>query len=273
VQSAEHQQQEGVLESLPELAAHCVQQLLAVQQAGPYVLVGCGVFSCLLASAMASVLEHQMQQQQVVLVQLDGPPALPASYEVPDPVLYGLYQVLRDAGRLPAAAAGTSSLLPISFAAFAAEVSAGVQAVLAATGQDVLSRRSSFSSISTAGAMSAQACANSALLLATVPEDRVEAVESAVLQVAAGLVRTRLDPAAAAAGQVGPESLEAALSAAVHKMLRVCRLVRRLSGAYAPEFVCNVPALLLLTEDAPGQAFLVVARERWVRRCTPCSGP
>lgn len=267
VQADEHQR-EGVLESLPELAAHCVQQLLAVQQAGPYVLVGCGVFSCMLASAMASVLEHQMQQQQVVLVQLDGPPALPANYEVPDPVLYGLYQVLRDAGRLPGAAAGTSSFVPISFAGFAAEMSAGVQAALAAMGHEQLSRHSSFSSISTAGGMSAQAGASSAMLLASVPEDRVAAVEAAVLQVASGLLRMQLDPSAPpAAGGVGPE---ATMSAAVNRMLRVCRLVRRLSGAYAPEFVYNVPAVLLLTEDAPGQAFLEVARERWVWHRTPC---
>lgn len=54
------------------------------------------------------------------------------------------------------------------------------------------------------------------------------------------------------------------LAAAVQRMLRVCRLVRRLSSSYTPEWVYQVPAVLLLTEDAPGQAFLGVARERWV---------
>lgn len=219
------------VDSLQALAAQCVQQLLSVQQAGPYVLVGCGVFSCMLAAAMSSVLEHQMQQQQqAVLVLLDGPPAPPSAYDLADPVLQGLYAVLRDAGRLPAvaAAAGGCSYVPISFAGLAAELSARVQAELAAAGEAVVP------AAAVAGAM----------LLAHVAGDRVDALEAAVLQVASGLL-----------------DASAVEDAAVHRMLAACRLVRRLCGAYAPEFVYNAPAVLLLTEDAPGQAFLEVARE------------
>lgn len=221
------------VDSLQALAALCVQQLLSVQQAGPYVLVGCGVFSCMLAAAMSSVLEHQtQQQQQVVLVLLDGPPAPPSSYGLLDPVAQGLYTVLRDAGRLPAvaAAAGGGSYVPVSFAGLAAELSARVQAELAATAAEE-------------AAVPAAAGAE-ATLLAPVADNRVDALEATVPQMESGL----LDAGAGA-------------EAAVQRMLAVCRLVRRLCGAYAPEFVYNAPAVLLLTEDAPGQAFLEVARE------------
>jgi thioesterase domain-containing protein len=220
------------VDSLQALAALCVQQLLSVQQAGPYVLVGCGVFSCMLAAAMSSVLEHQTQQQQkAVLVLLDGPPAPPRSYGLLDPVAQGLYTVLRDAGRLPAvaAAAGGGSYVPVSFAGLAAELSARVQAELAAAAGEA--------------AMPAAAGAE-AMLLAPVADNRVDALEATVLQLASGLLDAGADA-----------------EAAVQRMLAVCRLVRRLCGAYAPEFVYNAPAVLLLTEDAPGQAFLEVARE------------
>jgi len=245
------------LVSLPALASRCVQQLLAVQQAGPYVLVGCGVFSCMLAAAMASELEHQLQQQQVVLVLLDGPPALPGSYEVPDPALYGLYQVLRDAGVLPSAVAdGTGE--PQAFAAFAADVSTGVQAVLSAAGDDSLSRHSSFSNAATAGGTAAS---STVALLPPVPADKEEDMEAALLQVASELLGTQLvAPSAAATSR--PAQAEPVLLAAVRDMLSCCRIVRRLCRSYTPEFVYQVPAVLLLTEDAAGQAFLEVARER-----------
>lgn len=250
---------EGVFDSLPELAAHCVAQLLAIQRAGPFVLVGCGVFSCMLAAAMASVLEHQMQQQQVVLVLLDGPPALPSSYELPDPVLYGLYQVLWDAGKLPAASEGRPA--PQGFSAFAAEVSTRVQAALASAGESSSSlvRQGSGTSVGTAGT----AWTGSGVLLAPVAEDMAAVFEAAVLQVSSDLLGMQLSPAAAAAA-VGVSETDSGLVTALQRMLRVCRVVRSMSSTYAPEWVYQVPAVLLLTDDVPGQAFLEVARERWV---------
>lgn len=216
----------GVLESLPALAAHCVQQLFAVQQAGPYVLVGCGVFSCMLAAAMASELEHQLQQQHVVLVLLDGPPALPTSCVLPDPLLYGLYQLLRDAGMLPVD--GSGRLQP--FSAFAVDVSAQVEAALAATADG--------------GNAPPDSSSGTLLLLnSMVPGDQEDAVDAAVMQMIASAGVTQLQ------------------SDSVHRMLHTCRLVRRLCG-WCPEFVYQVPAVLLLTEDTPGQAFLEVVRER-----------
>jgi hypothetical protein len=247
---------EGVFDSLPELAAHCVAQLLAIQRAGPFVLVGCGVFSCMLAAAMASVLEHQMQQQQVVLVLLDGPPALPSSHELPDPVLYGLYQVLWDAGKLPAALEGSPA--PLGFAGFAAEVSIRVQAALAPAGESSSSlvRQGSGTSVGTAGT----AWTGSGVLLGPVPEDMAAALNAAVLQVASDLLGIQVSPAAAAAAG----EADSGLAAALQRMLRVCRVVRSMSSTYAPEWVYQVPVVLLLTDDVPGQAFLEVARERWV---------
>jgi hypothetical protein len=270
--AAEGLGEQPVFESLPALAAHCVQQLLSVQQAGPYVLVGCGVFSCLLASAMVSELEGQLQHLHVVLVLLDGPPAMPNSWPVPDPVLYGLYEVLLDAGRLPADAGGGRGA-PVSFAAFAAQVSAAVQAILAAGAHEGADDSVSCCSSSLSGGATASSQAGlqeHTLLFSAVSEQQEGDVEAAVMQFVSALLAAQ--PGDATAPAPAPQAAvatavartaDASLSAALHRMLACCRLVRRLCRSYAGcEFVYQVPAVLLLTEDTPGQAFLEVARER-----------
>lgn len=257
---------EPAFESLPALGAHCVQQLLSVQHAGPYVLVGCGIFSCLLASAMVSELEGQLQHRHVVLVLLDGPPATPSSWPVPDPVLYGLYELLRDAGRLPTGAEGGRGA-PVGFAAWAAQVSAGVQVILAAGVEegdgDSLSHSSSSLS---GGAPASSGVQEHALLFGAVSEQQEAAVETAVVQFVSALLAAHPAGGVAESGSsiaAAAAASTADVTAALHRMLECCRLVRRLCSSYAGcEFVYQVPAVLLLTEDAPGQAFLEVARER-----------
>jgi thioesterase domain-containing protein len=211
--------------SLPELALQCVQQLLAVQETGPWVLAGCGVFSCMLAAAMARELEQQQHHQQVVLVLLDGPPVLPSDCALPDPAIYGLYELARDAGRLPAAAESAADV-PQAFAGFAADASAALRGLM---GGDA---------------------ATAAGLLTPVSERQVAALEAAAAQVAAALLHAGSDDAS----QPGEEQ-------AVTAMLRGCRHARVLSHDYTPEFVYAVPAVLVLTEDGVGQAFLGAARE------------
>lgn len=206
---------------LAVLTEQCVQPLLQLQATGPYVIVGCGVFSCMLAAAMACELEHQLQQQ-VVLVLLDGPPVVPTAVQLPEPVVHGLYQLARDSGTLPALAADGS--VPQPFAGFAAELSAQLQAGMAAAGSAVQL---------------------SGTVLPPAAEPDVPALEAAVQQVAA-------------ARFVGPGRVT---PGAIDDMLRCCRVGRQIWAAYAPDYVYQGPAVMVLTEDAEGRAFLEACRE------------
>jgi len=106
--------------SLPQLASAHVSLLLALQPHGPYVLGGCGVFGCMLAFAMACELERGQQQQQVVLMLLDGPatPLPPAQQvQLPSMRMYSLYHTVAAAGVLPSAGgAAAGELAPAAFA-------------------------------------------------------------------------------------------------------------------------------------------------------------
>jgi hypothetical protein len=206
---------------LAALTEQCVQPLLELQATGPYVIVGCGVFSCMLAAAMACELEHQLQQQ-VVLVLVDGPPVVPTAMQLPEPAVYGLYQLARDSGTLPALTADGS--VPQPFAGFAAELSAQLQAAMAAAGSEV----------ELAGP-----------LLPPAAEEEVPVLEAAAQQVAS-------------ARFVGPGRVT---SDAVVDMLRCCRVVRQLWTSYAPDYVYQGPAVMVLTEDVEGRAFLEACRE------------
>ncbi|KAF6259565.1 hypothetical protein COO60DRAFT_995113 [Scenedesmus sp. NREL 46B-D3] len=194
--------------------------MLELQATGPYVIVGCGVFSCMLAAAMACELEHQLQQQ-VVLVLVDGPPVVPTAMQLPEPVVYGLYQLARDSGTLPALTA--DGCVPQPFAGFAAELSVQLQAAMAAQAVNI----------------SWQA------LAATCGSGRGQVLEDAVQQVAT-------------ARFAGPGRVT---SAAIVDMLRCCGIVRQLWAAYAPDYVYQGPAVMVLTEDVEGRAFLEACRE------------
>eukprot|EP00882_Tetradesmus_deserticola_P017143 GHRQ01018346.1.p1 GENE.GHRQ01018346.1~~GHRQ01018346.1.p1 ORF type:complete len:236 (-),score=94.62 GHRQ01018346.1:789-1448(-) len=175
----------------------------------------------MLAAAIACELEHQLQQQ-VVLVLVDGPPVVPTSIQLPEPVVYGLYQLARDSGTLPSLAPDGS--VPQPFAGFAADLSVQLQAAMAAAGSEV---------------------ELSGALLPPAAEAEVEALEDAV-------------QLAASARFVGPGRVA---SDAVVDMLRCCRIVRQLWAAYAPDYVYQGPAVMVLTEDAEGRAFLEACRE------------
>jgi hypothetical protein len=203
------------------LTEQCVQPLLELQSTGPYVIVGCGVFSCMLAAAMACELEQQLQQQ-VVLMLLDGPPVVPTAMQLPEPVVHGLYQLARDSGTLPALTA--DGTVPQPFAGFAAELSAQLQAAMAAAD----------SAVELSGG-----------LLPIAAEAEVPALEDAAQQVS--LARF-VGP-----GRVTPDALE--------QLLRCCRTVRQIWAAYAPDYVYQGPAVMVLTEDAAGRAFLEACRE------------
>jgi hypothetical protein len=219
--TAEDEAKRRAAAMLAVLTEQCVQPLLELQVAGPYVIVGCGVFSCMLAAAMACELEHQLQQQ-VVLVLVDGPPVVPTAMQLPEPVVHGLYQLARDSGTLPALTTGGS--VPQPFAGFAADLSAQLQAAMAAAG----------SAVQLSGALLPPAAA------AEVP-----ALEDAVQQVS--LARF-----------VGPGRVT---TDAVDDMLRCCRVVRQIWAAYAPDYMYQGPAVMVLTGDVEGRAFLEVCRE------------
>lgn len=207
-----------------ELITLIVQHIMTLQPSGPYVILGCGVFSCVLGTAVACEMQHQLQQQ-VVLVLLDGPPVLPASV-VPDPVVYGLYQQAADRGLLPAAS--SESIVPVSFAAYAAEASSHLQQALAAKHIHLSLETSSVGLPS----------------LALVSDDEVLALEAAVKQLAAaGLSAVGVN----AAGQI-------------QELIWTCRVARSVL-AVAPEFVYQGPAVMVLTEDSAGQAFLEAGKE------------
>lgn len=80
--------------------------LLALQPAGPHVLVGYGPFSCMLAYSIACELEHHGGTgggtRGASLLLVDGAPVPPVGLpaELPHPAAYALFSLLLEAGAL-----------------------------------------------------------------------------------------------------------------------------------------------------------------------------
>lgn len=223
----------SLLDQLAALTAQCVQPLLALQASGPYVIVGSGVFSCMLAAAMACELEHQ-PDKQVVLVVLDGPPVVPTAVTVPDPVVYGLYQLARDNGTLPALIVNGTT--PQPFASFAAEVSIQLQAAM--TGGTAVQ-------LTTPSSAAAASSGPDLPVLPPVEQRAVPTLEDAVQQVALSRFVT-------------PGGLNVT---DVTMMMQTCRIARQMLTSYMPDYMYQGPAVMVLTEDAEGRAFLEAGRE------------
>lgn len=89
-------------------ACRHMDALLALQPAGPHVLVGYGPFSCMLASAIACELEHHASAGGAggaggaSLLLVDGAPVPPVGLPVPlpPPAAYALFALLLDVGAL-----------------------------------------------------------------------------------------------------------------------------------------------------------------------------
>lgn len=239
--------------SLHALAARCVDVLLSLQVAPPYVLLGAGPASCALAAAMACELEH-VRHERAVVVLLDGSP-VPPRVVLPDPLLYGLYEALRDAGALPGVPHpdAQGGLAPQPFGSFVADASralAGASTILAAGGGAGLAfmQIPLAEELSSAGATAGQP--HEVLALTSVDDTAVPALEHATMS----LLRTRYTPLLRGAAEAE------ALERHVIRMLATCRWLRGALPAYAPDYLLG-PAVLVLTEDDVGHVFLDAARE------------
>lgn len=225
----------GSMPEVHDVVSHLVDKMLTMQPSGPYVILGSGVLSCVLATAMACELDHQLQRQ-VVLVLLDGPPTLPISTLLPDPAIYGLYQIARDKGMLPVGCSNPYE--PQAFAEFAAAVSEQLQqAMEASSADDELYACQQYLARSTSSS-------SGNMVLTTVENHCVPALEEALLDLAASAYGIQGDTLALVKG-----------------MLQFCHLARQISMAESAEFVYQGPAVMVLTDDMEGQAFLEAGKE------------
>lgn len=172
--------------------------------------------------AFAMACELEHQgHQQVMLILIDGPSATP-DIPVIEPYCYGLYQLCADAGTLLQGNTGSQS-----FAAFIKAVSAVLTAVEQANCRALPDSSSNDSSL---------------------PDDP-SCYDEQIIQRLAVAYRP-LQPGSAAAWD----------AQAAH-IVRFGRYMSQLTAHYQPEYVYQGPAVLLLTEDAVGAAFLENARE------------
>jgi thioesterase domain-containing protein len=220
--------------SIQEVAAGHLKTLLALQPVGPYLLLGCGPFSCMLATAMACELEHQ-GNHQVVLLLVDGPAGVPA-VQLPHPRAYALYQLILDmvytsAVQLQKLQQQQQRLLPGGALVWQEEVGYVEQhQQLSYRHQQAIPHLADFAELITA----------------------LGDQEGAVLQ-----VMMEYQPTPMLAAAAGLDSWEGAVA----RVLQYSSTVGQWVQQYNPEFVYQGATAMVLADDPTGHAFLESGKE------------